>query len=581
MVYLVITIASVEATDLFFPNHTLSLPILRIDLNITYFFAATPIVILVVHTNLLVNLSHHRNKLEAYIQEDETASPMYYHPFLYNFIRKRPDRNHKYRFATTTLLRIFIWTSLVILPLFVLILLQLRFLPVQTGWVNILHVVLVFVDAVVLWWFRTAISTQAYPDRPQASNTNPEEDSHAVSPPTTFDFQKVIKLLLVISTPLLSLLLYSASQISTGKSSTFHFDLQEMVLAESQSDVQSILGSAPKLETAWAELAMGDKVENKLIQYGAFDRSIFTRISFRGSDLSHSSFRYTRFEYVSFQESQALHTDFTGAFIRVGLFYLAEMDNAQFVDAELATVDFDSCVMRHGNFTDATMYGASFVDADLSGTDFTRAQLAGADFSNAILDGAEFYSADLTGANFSNAQLRGAMFVTSKLNGTDFTNAIMLGATIVNCPSAGTNFNGSILDGAFIQKLNNYCLGWRNISNPDLISLTVASDSLKPQVNAAWYTERIPEKVHILPQSEALEPRAAFLEKLERINLDCLPVDLSYDIEVLDTARYIRFRDSLFCNNAFANEQRTSPGIFVAPWLRNGRKRNSEFNCNQ
>lgn len=573
MVYLIITIASVDAAALFFPNHTLSLPIFHIDLNITYFFAATPILILVVHTNLLVNLSHHRNKLEAYIQEDDAASPMYYHPFLYNFIRKKPDRHQKYRFATTTLLRIFIWTSLVVLPLFVLVTLQVRFLPVQTTWVNLIHVVIVFVDALVLWWFRTAISTQPYPDRP-----DPEAES--TEAPTLLQRltgQKLLKLFMVIITPGLSLLLFSGAQLGTGKSPVFHFDLQEMVLAESPSDVQSILGSAPKLETAWAELAMGDKVENKQVRHGKFDRSIFTRISFRGSDLSHSSFQYTRFEYANFQDAKAFKADFNGAYIRVGLFFRAKMDSVRFARAEFSTVDFDSCVMHYGDFTDATMYGASFVDADLSGSNFSGAKLAGANFSNAVLKGADFSDADLTGADFSNARLDGAIFSKTWIDCADFTRATMSGVFIVNSQASGVNFDGTNLDGAFFGSLRGLCIGWRNISNPHLIQMKRDSSSKSRDIDSAWYAARIPEKVHISPQSESLQPRAAFIEKLSRIRLDCPSLDNTLDFPPLDTVRYIRLRDSLICYSPFIEEPKSQ--IQYSEFLRVGRKPETGFIC--
>jgi uncharacterized protein YjbI with pentapeptide repeats len=577
MVYLAITIASVAPSDLFFPNHTLSLPILKIDLNITYFFTFTPLVVLVIHVNLLVNLIHHRNKLEAYIQEDPNASPLYYHPFLYNFIRKsyaESEHSRKYNFATTNFLRIFIWTSLVILPLVVLVFMQVKFLPVQNQWVNIGLVGIVFLDAFFLWRFRKAISTQPYEmpaqaadaealsepgDRPATEGTPESTGEPTIGPPADSLPKRVLsgglvylKLLMVVATPLLSLSLYLSAGSTPKKSDRFHFNLQDMVLAESKSDVKGILGSAPKLETAWAELAMADKVEGRNIRFGQFDRSIFTRISFRASDLRETSFRYTRFEYVNFQDAHASKTDFSGATIRVGLFYRAHMPEANFENASLGTVDFDSSDLRRANFKEATMYGASFKDANLSGAKFSNTKLAGANFENADLTGAEFIQCDLRGTNFSNATLVGANFTLDTLIGADFSRANMQGAYIGNGRTEGAIFFNTKLEGAILVNLIPTCTKWK-VNNPEKVFLRFRRDSTYLPIDSAFYASVLPLRVQVSPQTEVLTPRRSFFERVNRVKGGCQESSLADAENRFNLPAFSKAIQEALCNSEFTS----------------------------
>ncbi|MEM0995894.1 MAG: pentapeptide repeat-containing protein [Bacteroidota bacterium] len=585
MVYLAITIASVHPIDIFFPNHTLTLPVLRIDLDITYFFTFAPLVVLGIHVNLLVNLAHHRNKLEAYIIEDPEASPLYYHPFLYNFIRKSSlitDASQKYNFATTNFLRVFIWSSLVILPLFVLIFLQVRFLPAQNFWVNFSLVGVVFLDAFFLWRFRRAISTRAYTH----SDPNPEATAEAttaeaLSSPTqaaspagaiisllpaplarivTRILNSVLQWLkpvMVVTTPLLSLSLFLSASSTPGKSDRYHFDLQDMVLAESQSDARGILGSAPKLETAWAELAMADKVEDQSIRHAVFDRSIFTRISFRGSDLSESSFQYTRFEYGNFQDVIAANTNFSGANIRVGLFYRTDMSNANFENARLGVVDFDSATLHNARFWNTTLYGASFKDADLSGAVFYESKLAGADFQNADLTGADFTNCDLRGASFAGANLRGAIFTLDTLFGADFTRAQMQGTLVNNCFTEGASFMYTSMEGAIIPNLRQACVAWR-VYNPDKVWLKIYSRETPPVViDTAFYRDVLAEKVQVSPQTAILTPAESFFQRMSNLQPDCPAPALRSFVERFDREDFREAFRAAFCGTPFAECEKT------------------------
>lgn len=581
MVYLAITIASVAPSDLFFPNHTLSLPILKIDLNITYFFTFTPLVVLVIHVNLLVNLTHHRNKLEAYIQEDPNASPLYYHPFLYNFIRKslaESDHSRKYNFATTNFLRVFIWTSLVILPLVVLVFMQVKFLPVQHKLVNIGLVGIVFLDAFFLWRFRKAISTQPY-ETPRSTesdggaSTSEEGSGEVGSDPVPMESLPkrilsgglvYLKLLMVVATPLLSAALYLSASSTPNKSATYHFNLQDMVLAESKSDVKGILGSAPKLETAWAELAMADKVEGRNIRYGEFDRSIFTRISFRASDLRETSFRYTRFEYVNFQDALAAKTDFEGSTIRVGLFYRAQMPDANFQNASLGTVDFDSSDLRRANFREATMYGSSFKDANLAGAEFYQAKLAGANFENADLTGAEFIQCDLRGANFTNATLTGANFTRDTMVGADFDRALMQGVLIGNCRTEGASFLNTRMEGAIVYNLISSCVKWK-VSNPEQVFLRIKADSSRLPFDSAHYVSVLPPRVQVSPQTEVLTPRLSFFKRVNRANQNCPPSPIREAVSRFNLAAFSKSLQQAICNSEYTSCEKLllkmSPGV--------------------
>lgn len=130
--------------------------------------------------------------------------------------------------------------------------------------------------------------------------------------------------------------------------------------------------------------------------------------------------------------------------------------------------------LRYADFNAATAVGVSFWDSDLSGATFKFARLDGAKFDRATLNWAQFRHAHMTGATFRNSDLRfadlsmsvlkranlekaklaHARLFRTNLDGADLTGGKLQAATLFRASLAGTNFTGSDLTFAFFGAAN-------------------------------------------------------------------------------------------------------------------------------
>jgi uncharacterized protein YjbI with pentapeptide repeats len=127
--------------------------------------------------------------------------------------------------------------------------------------------------------------------------------------------------------------------------------------------------------------------------------------------------------------------------------------------------------LRHANFSNAVLSGADFQFADLERADFFGAHIEGAQFNFARLERASLQSSNAEGADFSYAHLRGASLnwsslelsqfshaemeaadlYSAKLTGADMEYAKLSGAYLEGANLKGANLRGTVLTGAFLQ----------------------------------------------------------------------------------------------------------------------------------
>ncbi|MBF0293659.1 MAG: pentapeptide repeat-containing protein [Magnetococcales bacterium] len=100
-----------------------------------------------------------------------------------------------------------------------------------------------------------------------------------------------------------------------------------------------------------------------------------------------------------------------------------------------------------GNHKAADLRGSVFENATLVGAVFYRANLEGAQFRIARLQGAVFSEADMRGAILESARMMGALFVKTRLDGADFSFAQLQGAALSFLSARGTVFNNTDMQG--------------------------------------------------------------------------------------------------------------------------------------
>ncbi|HEV7879943.1 pentapeptide repeat-containing protein [Bradyrhizobium sp.] len=163
------------------------------------------------------------------------------------------------------------------------------------------------------------------------------------------------------------------------------------------------------------------------------------------------------------------HVDFTGAhFLGATMFFVdlqgANLSDARFQGAYLNGTKFRGVLLFRTQFQGAVLRAASFVDSRLVGTQFQGANLSitsfqGGQLEEVQLQGAFLEGARLQGASFINAQLQGSILDGAHLEGAWFKDVWLQGASLKSAQLQGAMLDGVHLQGAdFMDTVLDYSL---------------------------------------------------------------------------------------------------------------------------
>ncbi len=192
-------------------------------------------------------------------------------------------------------------------------------------------------------------------------------------------------------------------------------------------------------------------LSRRSLRYGWFESSEFWRAKFAESDLHCANFRNGKLPGAVFDDSRLQHTRFDDA----------DLWDSSFEGVTSIESDFRRANLRGSRLERATFYGGRFEQAELHRvtgsmkffgsnlwrTKFHGANIARSDFFGADLRGAEFYGADLKrteyrGAMLNRAEFYGADLSRAKLEGADAAGAHFYGTSLRRADISGTSLNG-------------------------------------------------------------------------------------------------------------------------------------------
>lgn len=485
MTYVLIAVAGVSHTDLLM-NSKVTLPMLQVQIELTRFFMFAPLVLLFVHFGLLVQ---HVMLARKSLEFDSALRPM-------EATRKRTHplrlELHSYFFTQALagphrgwllggFLHAMIWLTLFALPVTIMLVTQLVFLPYHDIFITWTHRAVLVADTLIL------LSMGVFLRRPEASffgafwRTARHHPFHS----------------LLTSTMLSAILLFSffvatvpgealdrmasslpgyqvTTKASVGGSARTIFSLTAFFFESSgDPDAGRLRGLFDRnLKVTDADLVKDSEVKsgeislnlrNRDLRYANLGRSDLHSADLTGANLENATIVGTdlRFARLSCADINAVLTlaksrerscthlngaDFTRAQLSGANLQLAYLGGAVFENAHLDGADLRYAELQGADFSGADMRGADLSGGtDLMGANFLGTLLQGADLSGANLQGADFSSAALQGALFSLAQAQGASFQGAEMNGANLNFARLQGADFDGAILKGTDFSSAIL----------------------------------------------------------------------------------------------------------------------------------------
>jgi uncharacterized protein YjbI with pentapeptide repeats len=403
------------------------LPVLNIELPLWGFFFLAPILFVIFHIYVLLQVLLLGRTAAAYNEAlDKAVKP----PPSNAAIRQRLANTlfaqifagspHEREGWLGQLLRAVAWITLAIAPVAILLVFQFMFLPYHSHLASWTHRLLILVDlaATFLLW-RLSLNTQ------RNSNWSGFRQWSALS---------------------VSCLLFIFFSLSLA---TFPGERHvNLFTGEPFSSVQCTRWFSEKfdrLHVPGVDVVDDDKLA-KIVQ-ATTDRKLQASKSERTQD-----FRERDFNCSDLSSADLRRVDLKGAYL-----YRANLNDAALQAASLGGARLNGASLERANLDEAFLDKAWLQDASLDGawlreTSLNSAQLQGASLKFTQAQGASFYEARLEGVSLDNAQLQGASFDYVHLQGASLDHAQFQGASLADAGLQGASFVGAKLQGGFLAR---------------------------------------------------------------------------------------------------------------------------------
>ena len=456
-----------------------TLPLLNVQLPIVGFYVFIPWLLLLLYVNLLLHLTFLAQKLyrfhavlaaltDVVAREDQYAR-MFPFPFSALLIAA-PAPWH-----LRGLLGLMVGTTVVLLPLGLLLWAQVRFLPYHDTAITWNHRIAVLVDLAVLWLFWSLL----FPPAPcqeapahggplgraapravrRAAGTRRRRWRIGLSGLTgvTVVFALGIAVLpdegmerwLVANVLPQGWVTRQADPDQRGHGVfTLTFGLFEAPGAPLHRNLrlqEQVLVAGEPSAKVLAALQQTD--ESKRAQ--GLDE--LTGLILTNRDLRGANFRETLFPKADLRGANLQRAMLRGARVFAGTFSAFPISEGGRC-VEKAQQSEENCVtnLQGADLRGAQLQGADLRGAPLQGAFLQFAQLQGADLRGAPLQGAGWAGAQLQRANLAGAPLQGANLRGAPLQGADLRGAPLQGAFLWGAPLQGADLRGAPLQGAFL-----------------------------------------------------------------------------------------------------------------------------------
>jgi uncharacterized protein YjbI with pentapeptide repeats len=531
--YLLTAATTVTHRQLFLAE-PVKLPVLNIELPLWGFFWLAPILFVIFHAYVLIQLILLARTAAAYdaavakLAEQDNLSPEANASLrqrlantLFAQILAGSPREREGWFGS--LLKAMAWITLVIAPILILLTFQFMFLPYHSHlatWTHRLLILLEFVVAFRLWplvlnpqrdfgwsdWRWRSIPVRA--KELFASSEGPwrAKGLRRLAMPMA-----ATALFILVSLSLATFPGEPHANLFTGQVNLFtghgfndvqckrwiqqKFDLADMrfdrltlarVNVVDHEKLEKIQQTTSK---AGEQPYQGERtriLRDRDLNCGDFsDYADLRRIDLSGAHLRNANFQFAKLEGVSFTGAQL-----QGAFLRAAKLQGASLNRVRLQGAFLSFAalpgaSLDRAQLQSASLDGAGLQGASLVLADLQGASLNDADLQGANLASANLQGTFLDRAQLQGASLGFAKLRGASLAEAGLQGASLDHAQLQGASLDGAQLQGASLqdaglDDAILSGAWIWRAHSANCAGARITDPKNDEIIAVRGNSKP-----------------------------------------------------------------------------------------------------
>jgi uncharacterized protein YjbI with pentapeptide repeats len=173
---------------------------------------------------------------------------------------------------------------------------------------------------------------------------------------------------------------------------------------------------------------------------------------FRARDFDCSDLSSADLRRVDLTDARLVGAKLSGVALDGASLDRAQLDHAYLFLAQLRRASLDHAQLQGADLSFARLQGADLTGARLQGADLGSAWLQGADLEGALLQGASLKFAHFQGASFDTAQLQGASLNEAELQGASLYSAQLQGASLDSARLQGASLDSAQLQGASLNE---------------------------------------------------------------------------------------------------------------------------------
>jgi len=490
MVYLAIATGTTTHRMLFLED-PLNLPVLNIKLPLLGFYILTPIIFVVLHFYMLLNLVLLARTARAFEDTLVRAFPE----------EGEPRENFRMRIENTLFVQLLVggrlereglnakllsWMALITLalaPVALLLMFEVKFLPYHSEWITWWHRFLLLADIALVWtlWpgYRRQAGEHLWPKRSwwlvPAGALSAAALAYAVAVATFPDEQMYVA----------TKRLHGESYRHTGTGELQWRDRPVWYGWIAFPNTLNLHGEALIDDAKLALITQKNKsdrwepallLRNRDLTEANLSDTDLRQVEFTSATLNRANFDRAWAENArldkaklpgaSFKGAQAQSASLNGANLQGAFLEKAQLQKALFLCAhsddrgnssdcaQLQNANLNGAQLQGASLKGAQLQDVSLREAQLQRVSLREAQLQRASLDSADLQRASLDGADLQGALLSDAQLQGASLDSAQLLGTSLDGAHLQGASLYRAQLQGASLHGAHLQGASLYIAN-------------------------------------------------------------------------------------------------------------------------------
>jgi uncharacterized protein YjbI with pentapeptide repeats len=452
--YLLVATGSVKHRDLFL-DAPIKLPVLSVDLPVTGYFLVAPLIFVIFHSYVLLQLDGLSKRAADYtgllterIAAEADRQMMRHRLDNFAFLQFLAGSEERRVHYVGGLQGLISWVTVVAFPLVVLLQLQIAFLPVHSS-VTWLHRACIAADLAMVWTFWRRVSH--YSESPL-----------------------LIRLPIAVAGGIgtVAFLLFSICLASYPGERVYRNPVASAMDASVSFATRDRVQSVSRLlfeGTVNGVTGQPDSLfANRVILPGErfFDEAKHAKaeisVSLRGRDLQGAILQRTDLRSADFTGAKLVEASFVGARLEGARFGCASRVEVE-VSRRLrqrpraeACDDDRAADLRGADFTEAALQGAWFDHAKLQGARLIRAMMQGASLREANLIAATLSYARLEGASLGGANLFGVSLLQAQMQGVDLGDADLSSAALLLTQLQGADLRAASLTNAALNRANLY-----------------------------------------------------------------------------------------------------------------------------